>query len=49
MLGTFLLGVVYMAILSVLAAPDSKWATIITDVTDAMSSLTQAAIKGSVS
>jgi len=49
MLGNFILGVVYMAIVSVLVAPDSQWATIIQDVTDAMSSLTQAAIKGSVS
>jgi len=46
MIGTFLMGVIYIAIVYVLVRPGSDWSTVITDVTDSLSNLTTAAIKG---
>lgn len=45
-ISTFLMGIVYMAIVAVLVKPDSRIATVITDLSDALSNLTYAAIKG---
>lgn len=46
MFSTFLLGVIYMAIISVLVRPDSRASEIIAGVTNSLANLTYAAIKG---
>ena len=48
MIGTFLMGVIYIAIVYVLVRPGTDWSNVITDVTDALSNLTTAAIKGEI-
>ena len=48
MIGTFLAGVIYVAIIYVLVRPGTEWANIITDITDALSNFTTAAIKGEI-
>ena len=48
MISTVLTGVVYMAIVWAFVNPDSKWVNIITDVTDSLANLVNAAIKGSL-
>lgn len=45
-IGTFLMGIIYMAIIFTLVKPDSKAAVMITGISDALSNLTYAAIKG---
>ena len=49
MIGTFLAGVIYVAIIYVLVRPGTEWAQTIQDITDALSNLTTAAIKGDIS
>lgn len=48
MIGTFIAGVIYVAIVYVLVRPGTDWARVITDVTDSLSNLTTAAIKGEI-
>jgi len=45
-ISVFFMGIIYMAIVSVLVKPDSKIADMVTGVTDALANLTHAAIKG---
>ena len=49
MIGNFLLGVIYIAIVYVLVRPGTDWANVISDVSDSLANLTTAAIKGDIS
>jgi hypothetical protein len=45
-IGTFFMGIIYMAIISVLVQPDSSVATAVKGFSDALVNMTSAAIRG---